>query len=269
MDPEKDIVNYWLHKNGFFTINSIKAGQNKEIDILAVKIKDGSLERFQQIELATSLSKSSTITLDSLSIEESVKKFIKKRFDDELVNNKIKEKMKEFGHKEEYERIVVLGAMAAINRKKTVDLLEKKNIEVIRLENILFNIINDLDRQDYNITIRVLQLMKFMLLSKPKKLADLIETSLLNQVTKEKFLRHLLQQDEIKRILSKNENKGLVKDLLKETSMKPEDLAKFVTEDILTSRTRKRFLHQFLELKPVEEELIKKKTEKPLNSFFQ
>ena len=77
MNTEKEIVNYWLHKNGFFTINSIKAGHNKEIDVLAAKIKNGSLEKFQQIELSTSLSKSSNITLDNLSVSESVDKFIK------------------------------------------------------------------------------------------------------------------------------------------------------------------------------------------------
>ena len=93
MNPEKEIVNYWLHKNGFFTINSIKAGKNKEIDILAVKIKDASLERFQQIELSTSISKASNITLDALSIEESVDKFISKRFEDELIIKKIREKI--------------------------------------------------------------------------------------------------------------------------------------------------------------------------------
>ena len=267
MNPEKEIVNYWLHKNGFFTINSIKAGHNKEIGILAAKIKNGNLEKFQQIELSTSLSKSSNITLNNLSIEESVDKFIKKRFDDELIIKKIKEKMKEFGQKEDYERIIVLGAMAAINRKKTIDLLEKKGMNVIRFESILFDVVDELDKQNYNLTIRSLQLMKFMLLCKPKKLAALIEKSLLNQSTKEKFLKHLLKQEEVKRILNKEENKDMIKEVLKKTSIKPEDLAKLIAEDILTNRTRKRFLQSFLEIK--EPELIEfKKKEKELSQFF-
>ena len=174
--------------------------------------------------------------------------------------------MKEFGKKEDYERIVILGAMAAINRKKTIDLLERKNIEVIRFENILFDVIDDLDKQNYNLTIRSLQLMKFMLLCKPKKLANLIEQSLLNQVTKEKFLKHLLKQDEVKRILNKEENKDLIKEILKKTSIKPEDLAKLIAEDVLTSRTRKRFLQSFLEIK--EPEIIELKKEKSLDKFF-
>ena len=175
--------------------------------------------------------------------------------------------MKEFGQKEDYERIIVLGAMAAINRKKTIDLLEKKGMNVIRFESILFEVVDELDKQNYNLTIRSLQLMKFMLLCKPKKLAALIEKSLLNQATKEKFLKHLLKQEEVKRILNKEENKDMIKEVLKKTSIKPEDLAKLIAEDILTNRTRKRFLQSFLEIK--EPELIEfKKKEKELSQFF-
>lgn len=268
MNSEEQIVNYWLHKKGFFTINSIKAGRNKEIDILAVKIKEGLLQNFQQIELSTSISSASNITLDTCSVEESVKKFIKKRFDDELIIKKIKEKMKEFGQKEKYEKIVILGAMATINRKKTVQLLENQNIKVIRFENILFDTVNDLDKQNYNLTIRSLQLMKFMLLNKPKKLSSLIEKTFLNQVTKEKFLKHLLKQKDVKRILNKAENKELITNLLKTISIKPEDLAKLIAEDVLTPRTRKRFLEKFLDIKEPKLMELKKK-EKPLNEFFK
>jgi len=266
LNPERDIVNHWLHKNGFFTINSIKAGHNKEIDILATKIKDGSLYKFQQIELSTSLSKSSNITLDNLPVDESVEKFIKKRFDDELIVKKIKEKLKEFGQRDYYEKVIILGAMAELNRKKTIEILEKKGINVIRFEDVLFDTINELDKQDYNLTIRSLQLMKFMLLCKPKKLATLVEKSLLNHVTKEKFLGHLLKQDEVKRILNKSDNKELIKGILKETSIKPEDLAKLIGEEILTNRTRKRFLQVFLDIK--EPELLEIKKEKSLDKFF-
>ena len=43
MNPDREIVNWWLNKRGFFTINNIKASKNREIDILAVKTKDGAV----------------------------------------------------------------------------------------------------------------------------------------------------------------------------------------------------------------------------------
>ena len=43
MNPEREIVNLWLNKKGFFTISSLPLPNNKIIDILAVKISNAKI----------------------------------------------------------------------------------------------------------------------------------------------------------------------------------------------------------------------------------
>ena len=111
MNPEREIVNWWLNKRGFFTINNIKASKNREIDILAVKIKDGQVERVQHIEMACSIT-----SIDNFRPSEYLR-----RFDDKSVLNKLQYTMKNFiGDEYKYEKILIIGQTSRLEDfKKT------------------------------------------------------------------------------------------------------------------------------------------------------
>ncbi|MBI4149425.1 hypothetical protein HY491_03175 [Candidatus Woesearchaeota archaeon] len=267
MIAEKDLASYWLHAHGFFTMQSIKVGKNKEIDILAVRVHEGKVQNIQQVELSTSISTSANLTLDAMTLPESVEKFIEKRFDDGMILAEMEKRLAALG-KKSYERVVVLGAMAAANRKQAAELLEQRQISVIRIENILFDIMNTIDRQDYHPTMRALQLIKFMLLSKPAKLAALIENEagIFNQAAKERFIQQLLSQHAVKRILGKEENQELLAVLLRESRIKPEILAQLIA-GLLTTRAKPRFLQAFLETKEQPEPMDRK--DKELTGFLE
>lgn len=272
MNPDKELVNFWLHKNNFFTISSIKAGQNKEINLLALKIKNGLVDKVQQIEIVCSISNIPNLTLDKSNVEKSIRNFINKKFDDKFIKKKVKEIIKEFGgNVNEYEKIIILGRMSKVNKDKTISLLEGNGIKVIKYEDVLYDVLNLLDKQDYNEIIRTTQLLKYLLFAHPENLAKLIDKGdALNQNTREEFVKELIKQEEIKRVLNKPENEALLIDLLKNSSLKkPEKLAELVSKNMLTSRTRQRFLDEFLkqlDIHLVEKE-IKDKKQKALGDF--
>ena len=60
LSAEKEIVNYWYNKKGFFTINNIKTNSNRDIGILALRINKNEIE-----ELSNFISAEKARTLES------------------------------------------------------------------------------------------------------------------------------------------------------------------------------------------------------------
>ncbi len=245
MSPEKDIVNWWLNRKGFFTLNSIRVAQNKEIDILAIKF--GNTIKVHHVEVSCSIGPVGNLTMDKSDFNESVQKFVNRKFEDLEIVKKLKKSISEFvGESYSYEKILVIGALAKGTREKTIRELQSRGIHIHKFEEILFEVIASLDKQNYrHPTIRNLQLMKYMLLSNPEKLAQLIgrkNNDMLNQFSREDFVRHMLMQEEFVRILQKESNESLLINVLKQSSLrKPERLAKVIDEEILSKRTKKKF----------------------------
>ncbi len=262
MEPEKEIVNWWLNRNGFFTLNNIKAAQNKEIGTLALKFgKEGS--SIQHIEVNCSVSNPRNLTLDKSSPEKSVEDYTTKKFENEIIINKINDSIKELtGEEKEYQKAVVLGNLAHANRKRIISLLKKRGYVVYKFEDILCDVMHNLDKQNYqSTTIRNLQLIKHILLSEPKALATLLNKKgkhdVLNQNTRELFLREFLSHEENQRIIQKELNESIIIELLKNSSLKrPEKLARVVSQEVLGKRSGKKFL------KTLEEMGFKKKKKK-------
>jgi len=261
MNPEKEIVNLWLNKKGFFTINDINAGKNKVIDLIAIKLTNGKLERVEHIEVNCSIS--STI------VDKDIKEYIRK-FEDKTVIKKVKQVVKEFvGTEFDYEKTLVLTS----NKK-----IELKGINVLKFDDLLYEVINDIDKQNYrNTTVRTIQLIKYLLIANPANLAELLKketgNKVLTQGTREIFIRELLKQDDVKRILEKESNEKIIVDIVKESSLKrPERLAKALEQDILTNRTRNRFLKSLLvqeKIAKASKTILKTKKQKPLQYFFK
>ena len=51
MSAEKEVVNFWLNRKGYFTVSNIKSG-NKDVGILALKFDKDSLTRIMHIEVS-------------------------------------------------------------------------------------------------------------------------------------------------------------------------------------------------------------------------
>lgn len=261
MNPEKEIVNLWLNKKGFFTINDINAGKNKVIDLIAIKLTNGKLERVEHIEVNCSIS--------STLVDKDINEYIKK-FEDKTVIKKVKQVVKEFvGTEFSYEKTLVLTSHRNINLK---------GINVLKFDDILYDVIDNIDKQNYrNTTVRTIQLIKYLLISNPNNLAELLKketgNKVLNQGTREIFIRELLKQDDVKRILEKESNEKIIVDIVKESSLKrPERLAKALEQDILTNRTRNRFLKSLLvqeKIAKASKTILKPKKQKPLQYFFK
>ena len=261
MNPEKEIVNLWLNKKGFFTINDINAGKNKVIDIIAIKLTNGKLERVEHIEVNCSIS--------SALVEKDIKEYIKK-FEDKTVIKKIKQVIKDFvGTDFNYEKTLVLTS----NKK-----IELKGINIKKFENILYEVVDDIDKQNYrNTTVRTIQLIKYLLIANPDNLSELLKketgNKVLTQGTREILVRKLLKQDDVKRILEKESNEKIIVNIVKESSLKrPERLAKALEQDILTNRTRKRFLKSLLNQKNIAKagkHILMPKKQRQLQYFFK
>ncbi|MBU1205019.1 MAG: hypothetical protein KJ968_03735 [Nanoarchaeota archaeon] len=261
MNPEKEIVNLWLNKKGFFTINDINAGKNKVIDLIAIKLTNGKLERVEHIEVNCSIS--------STLVDKDINEYIKK-FEDKTVIKKVKQVIKDFvGTDFNYEKTLILTSHKNINLK---------GINVLKFDDILYDVIDNIDKQNYrNTTVRIIQLIKYLLISNPNNLAELLKketgNKVLNQGTREIFIRELLKQDDVKRILEKESNEKIIVDIVKESSLKrPERLAKALEQDILTNRTRNRFLKSLLvqeKIAKASKTILKPKKQKSLQYFFK
>ena len=71
MSAEKDILDYWLNRNGYFTINNLKT-KNKDIGILAIRFDKKKPSFFHFV---ITLSVRSTF-LDSGNVEKNVNDFV-------------------------------------------------------------------------------------------------------------------------------------------------------------------------------------------------
>ncbi|MBU0980889.1 MAG: hypothetical protein KJ709_08865 [Nanoarchaeota archaeon] len=261
MNPEKEIMNWWLNKKGFFVMNSVKVSGNKEVDIFAIRLADGRLVEAIHIETAVSVTQT-----DSFSSKD-----YEAKFKDKAVTTKVTELIEQFvGKSEPYKRMLILG----LTRKKP----ELEGIEINYFEDILADVIHKLDKQFYRSSVvRSLQLIKYVLLSNPKLLATLIRHSgsqkILKQKTRESFVKELFSQSKVKRILGKEAFEGLLISLLKESTLtKPEHLVDALVTEVLTPRTRKRFIKLLLEhkdTKPIAKEILKPKGIRSLKYFLK
>lgn len=275
MEPEREIVNWWLNRNGFFTLNNIKAAKNKEIGTLALKFgKEGS--DIQHIEVNCSVSYPTNLTMDKSGIEKSVEDYTTKKFESEIIVKKIEESIRELtGQEKKYQKAVVLGNLAQANRNKAIKLLKSKGYIVYKFEDVLCDVIKNLDKQNYqSATIRNLQLIKYILLSEPRALSKLLkkegETDILNQNSREEFLKEFLSQEENQRIIQKELNEDILIALLKNSSLKkPEKLARLVRDNVLGMRSGKKFMRSLEEKGFKKEDKIKKKNEKSLFYFLK
>ncbi len=262
MEAEREIILWWLNKEGYFTLNSIKVSHNREIDILAIRIEKSSLKKIIHVESATSISSSDaqrpekfTERFDTLSVQKRVKQVI----------------LEHLGVDASYEKMLVIGVT-----HRLADFKSLEGINIKEFKDVLYDVLQNLDRQNYfNSTIRTLQLMKFILLADPKKLSRLLqrhdEYKTLKKASKKEFVLDILSDPGLRRVLTEPKGEKLVISILRQSSLnRPERLAKSLCDEILSSRSRRRFIAALLAQESMMKAMPKpRKKEKSLKSFFR
>ncbi len=268
MSAEKQVVNYWLNKKGFFTLTNVKAG-NKDIDIIAISFKDDKVDKIYHLEVICSIS-SSVINIKD--IDKGIGLIIKNKFDDTEIVKAVRETIRRFAVGEtEYEKVLVLGTLPLSKKKEVVEKFESKRIHIYDFERILVDVMQGIDTHYYrDDMLRSLQLVKYLLVLKPEMLARLIEKKgedILKQHSREKFLKTLLQQEDVKKALAKADEKELIM-LIKHSKLKqPEKLAKLIVEEVLGKSSKRKFLAALFEHKDIKEMFMEQPKERVVSSL--
>ena len=244
MYSEKKIVNIWLQQRGYSVVNNLNAGRNRVVDTLAIKLEKDKPIDIQHIEVSCSVTKTSEKRADVI-----------EKFKNKSVEKKIAQYLTEhIGSVPEYKKVFISTSDYDIDE-----------IIVHRFENIFFEVMDNLDKQNYNDPIiRTLQLVKYLSIAEPDVLAKLIKkkggSEVLKMQDREQFLQRLLLQKETKRILAKESFEPILADILKESTLsRPDVLAENLHKNILNPRSKKKFLNSFTEHKDAKGVFVKPK----------
>jgi len=269
MSAEKEIVNYWYNKKGFFTINNIKTRSNKDAGILALSLEKDTVKEFFHIGINCSITNNISETTN---LNKSINKIVDEKFEDEKVNYAIEEYIKQASlHSKKIKKMIILGAMPKSRKNEIIKEFNQRGVEVVEFDNILYDVFQQLDTQYYrNDVIRTMQLTKFLLLSDPTKLAKMIVNDKFGNASRKEFLSSILDNNDIIKEFKKTNIERLGA-ILKNSSFKPSELAEMLEHNILNNKTRKLFLNSLMEQESIRK-LNKpkkiKKTEMSLGKFF-
>ena len=268
MSAEKEIVNYWCNKKGFFTINNIKTSNNKDAGILALKFESDKADEMLHIEVSCSITNNITETAD---LGKSVGKIVSERFEDKSVSEAISGNIRQFSaDKRNLRKIIVLGAVPKSRRNDIIKKFSESGVGVMMFENVLYDVFEQLDTSYYkNDIIRTLQLTKFLLLSEPSKLAKLLVNN--TSSSRKEFLSSILDNEEIVKEFKKT-NVERLSVILKNSSVKPAELVAMLDSNVLNKKTRKIFLNSLMEQENTRKIASKqnkiRKMNVPLKKFF-
>lgn len=261
MSAEKEILNFWLNKKSFFTINNIKAS-NKDLGIFALKFEKGNIKEINHYEVLCSITNS---------MQGSIDKIVEDKFSNKNIQ-KILKKYSDNISNTEPKKYIVLSNLSS-NKKSIIKKFKEKNIEVIEFENILADVIKDVDKQYYkNDIIRSLQLTKYLFMTQPKNMVDVLINNVLSPNERREFMKELLEKEQIIKEFRKT-NEERLSEILKYSTLKdPQKLAELLENNVLNRKTRKPFLSSLLEQRKIKklykDEFAPKKKETPLNKFF-
>jgi len=88
LSAEKEVINFWLNRKGYFTVNNLKSG-NTDIGILALKFDKGVLTHIMHVEIICSITGFSEQNF-------AIDKLIDDKFDDRNITVAIKKYTKAF-----------------------------------------------------------------------------------------------------------------------------------------------------------------------------
>ena len=269
MSAEKEIVNYWYNKKGIFTINNIKTSGNKDAGILALKFDKNIVNEVFHIQVSCSITNNISETTN---LEKSIAKIVDEKFEDNAFSYILNNTIKQFSiQKSKIKKIMVIGAIPKSRKNEIIRKFNEKEVEAIEFENILYDVMELLDTQYYkNDIIRTLQLTKFLLLSAPTKMAKILANDTFSSASRKEFLSSILGKDEIVKEF-KRTNVERLGAILKNSSLKPNELAEMLENNILNKKTRKLFFNSLMEQENIRKLAKPKKVRKleaSLEKFF-
>ncbi|MBS3104750.1 hypothetical protein J4234_00665 [Candidatus Woesearchaeota archaeon] len=187
MSAEKEIVNYWYNKKGLFTVNNIKTSGNRDAGILALKFDKNIVNDIFHIQVSCSITNNISETAN---LEKSIAKIVDEKFEDKVISGTINNNIRQFSiQKDNIKKIMVVGAIPKSRKKEIISKFNENGVEIIEFEDILYDVFEQLDTQYYkNDIIRTLQLMKFLLLSEPAKMAKILTNSSFTSTSRKEFL---------------------------------------------------------------------------------
>ena len=261
MSAEKEAVNFWLNRKGYFTVNNLKSG-NKDIGILALKFDKGTLMNIMHVEVSCSI----TGFNEQNNI---IDRVIDEKFNDSNIVAAIKKYTKDMNENIETENVVVLNSLPK-DRIEITKKLEKNGIIMFEFEDILSDVMKGLKTEYFkNDIVRMMQITKFLLMQNPKKFVDVLYSTL-SAGKRREFLTELLSRDEVIKEFRKTNEERLAL-ILKQSMIKPERLAEMLERDVLNRRTRKPFIDSLMQQEKigrVYKKELKAKEETPLVKFF-
>lgn len=269
MSAEKEIVNYWYNKKGLFTVNNIKTSNNRDCGILALKFDKDKVSEVLHVEVSCSITNNISETTN---LDKSIGKIVDEKFENKGVENAINNHVKQFSiTKQNIRKILVLGAVPKSRKSEIVKTFDEKDVQVIEFDNILYDVMEKLDTQYYkNDIIRTLQLTKYLLLSEPSKVAKLLVNGSFTSNSRKEFLMSILDNDDIIKEFKKT-NVERLSVILKNSNIKPKELAEMLEHNILNKRTRKMFLSSLMEqesMRKLNKPKKMRKMEASLKKFF-
>lgn len=242
MNPEKEIVLRWLHSKGYYTIANLNAGKNRTIDIIAIKHRGRSVENVQHIEVHCSMGSSIVTNKERNELFE--------RFNSPVVEKRVNRAIKEhLGADAEYDKVLV----------STGENLELKDIKVMKFEAILLDVVHELDTQNYrNDVLRTIQLLKYLLITKPMAVAELLserDQTTLKKRKQEAIVRKMLTSESARSTLMKKANEQILIGLLKNTPLiNSESVLKILVDEILSTRAKNMLIRHLKPEEPIIEE---------------
>ena len=261
MSAEKEIVNFWLNRKGYFTLSNIKS-RNKDIGILALRFEKVNQARAIHMEVCCSI----TGFIDQNHIFE---KIIFEKFNDKNITDVINKYINNIGKETKIEKVIVLNSIPR-GKNEIISKFAKNDIALFEFEDILSDVIKGLKTEYFkDDVVRTLQLVKFLLMANPGKFVDVLYSDLSPSKRRE-FIAELLGRDDVIKEFKKTNEERLAM-ILKQAMIKPERLAEMLEKDVLNRKTRKPFIASLMEQEKTgkvykKEMAIKKET--PLNKFF-
>ncbi|MBI2656652.1 hypothetical protein HYX03_02850 [Candidatus Woesearchaeota archaeon] len=209
---------------------------------------------------------------ETTNLSKSINRIVDEKFDDEAIEETINSHVRQFSiQKQKIKRILILGAVPKSRKAEITREFNQREVEVIEFENILYDVIEQLDTQYYrNDIIRTLQLTKFLLLSEPAKLAKFLVNDSFTSNSRKEFLSNILSNDNIVKEFKKT-NVERLSVILKNSGLKPAELAEMIEHNILNKKTRRMFLNSLMEQENIRKLTKPKKIRKletPLGKFF-
>jgi len=264
MSAEKEIVNYWYNKKGFFTINNIKTNSNRDAGLLALKIDKDRIDEVFHVGVSCSIT--SNIS-DTANLPASIGKIVDEKFEDKSISVAISRHLNHLSiQKQKIKKVIVIGSVPKSRKGEIKKEFVQRGIDVIEFEDVMYDTLEQLDTQYYkNDVIRTLQLTKFLLLSEPSKLAKLLVNNSFTSSSIKEFLSNILDKDEIIKEFKKTNTERLGA-ILKSSSLKPSELAEMIENNILNKRTRGIFLKSLMEQEGARKLINKTKRVKKLNA---